>query len=130
MAASNFIPPPIRLVAIDLDGTLLNDSKEVTQRTAAALKCLPNSGVKVVIASARPPRSVAGFYRELGLDTWQINYNGALIWDPKERRAVFHQPLDAMLARQIINIARAQYPEVTVACEVLDRWLTDREEQP
>src|SRR4051812_32327278 len=59
---------PIKLVAIDLDGTLLNSSKQVSAQTVQALRCLPGSNVKVVIASARPPRSVRHIYRALGLD--------------------------------------------------------------
>ena len=72
--------PPISLVAIDLDGTLLNDSRQVSEQTAGALACLPSRGVKVVLASARPPRSVRHVYHSLKLDTLQINYNGAMIW--------------------------------------------------
>lgn len=116
----------IRLVAIDLDGTLLNDSKQVSDQTAEALCCLPARGIKVVIASARPPRSVRHVYQSLGLDTWQINYNGALIWDEPARKVVFHQPMDRMLVRRLIDRARSLFPEVLVSCEVQDRWLTDR----
>ena len=119
----------IRLVAIDLDGTLLNDSKLVSDQTAQALCGLPERGVKVVIASARPPRSVRHIYQSLKLDTWQINYNGALIWDEPNRRIVFHQPLSGELARQIIEQARRLFPGVLVSCEVQDRWLTDRLDQ-
>src|SRR5205823_5170478 len=81
---------PLRLVAIDLDGTLLDRDKKVSDQTVRALRCLPGAGVKVVIASARPPRSVRHIYAQLGLDTWQINYNGALIWDEPNRQTIFH----------------------------------------
>src|SRR6476469_243867 len=121
-------PTDIRLVAVDLDGTLLNDSKEVTQRTASALACLPAQGVRVVIASARPPRSVRALYRSLKLDTLQINYNGALIWDETNGRAFFHKPMDGELARAIIDRARERFDEVLVSCEILDRWCTDRDD--
>jgi len=117
---------PVRLVAVDLDGTLLNDSKKVSGRTVAALRCLPNAGVRVVIASARPPRSVRHVYTELGLDTWQINYNGALIWDEANRRPVYHRPMAGDVVRRIIDAVRDRYEEVLVGCEVLDRWCTDR----
>jgi hypothetical protein len=119
-------PPVIRLVAVELDGTLLNDSKQVSQQTAAALACLPSRGAKLVIASARPPRSVRHIYQGLGLATLQINYNGALIWDEPAARVVFHRPLDAALVRQIIDVARDHFEEVLVTCEVLDKWYTDR----
>ena len=120
---------PIRLVAIDLDGTLLNDSKRVSEQTAEALCCLPQRDVEVVIASARPPRSVRHVYQGLKLDTWQINYNGALIWDEPRRSVVFHRPLGGALVRRIVETARDLFDEVLVTCEVLDKWYTDRDDQ-
>jgi Cof subfamily protein (haloacid dehalogenase superfamily) len=120
---------PIRMVAIDLDGTLLNRSKQVSDQTVRALRCLPGSNVRVVIASARPPRSVRGFYRALGLDTLQINYNGALIWDEPAGRAVFHRPMDPFVVQRIVALARDLFDDVLVSCEILDRWFTDRHDQ-
>jgi Cof subfamily protein (haloacid dehalogenase superfamily) len=120
---------PIRLVAVDLDGTLLDDAKQVSDQTVEALGCLPAKGIRTVIASARPPRSVRHIYARLGLDTWTINYNGALIWDEPSRRAVYHQPMPSDIVRQIIDRARGQFNGVLVGCEVLDQWFTDREEQ-
>lgn len=119
---------PIRLVAIDLDGTLLNDSKQVTEQTAGALGCLPQRGVKVIIASARPPRSVRHVYMALGLDTWQINYNGALIWDEPSKRAIYHAPMACEIVWSVIERARGLYPECLISCEILDKWYTDRED--
>jgi 5-amino-6-(5-phospho-D-ribitylamino)uracil phosphatase len=119
-------PIDIRLVAIDLDGTLLNDSKQVSDQTVDALCGLPERGVRVVIASARPPRSVRHIYQSLKLDTWQINHNGAVIWDEVARRVVFHQPMDGDVVRRIIDHARSLFPEVLVSIETEDRWLTDR----
>src|SRR5256885_9813456 len=126
--ASRSSPPgPIKLVAIDLDGTLLDRSKKVSERAAAALKCLPGDGVKVVIASARPPRSVRQIYQELGLDTWKINYNGALIWDEPNGKGIYHQPMKGELVLEMIRMAREVYDGVLVSVEILDRWFTDRE---
>jgi Cof subfamily protein (haloacid dehalogenase superfamily) len=120
--------PAIRLVAIDLDGTLLNSEKLVSDQTVEALHCLPR-GVRVVIASARPPRSVRHIYQMLRLDTWQINYNGALIWDEPNCRPVFHRPMGAELVRRMVDRARDMFDEVLVSCEIMDRWFTDRADQ-
>jgi Cof subfamily protein (haloacid dehalogenase superfamily) len=119
----------IRMVAIDLDGTLLNDSKQVSPQTLDALRGVIERGVKVVIASARPPRSVRHIYNQLGLDTWQINYNGALIWDEPAKRVVFHRPMACDLVRRLIDSARAKFDSVLITCEILDRWYTDRFDQ-
>ena len=119
----------IRLVAIDLDGTLLDDSKQVSEQTAQALRCLPERGVKMVIASARPPRSVRHIHSLLGLDTISIHYNGALIWDERNQTVIDHTPMEGSLVSRIIHEARTWFPEVLVSCEILDRWYTDRFEE-
>lgn len=117
----------IQLIAIDLDGTLLNDSKQVTDQTVAALATAVAQGVKVVIASARPPRSVRAVYQRLKLDTWQINYNGAMIWDEPNQAVMFHLPMAGEIVLKLIRRARAMHEPLVVHCEILDRWHTDRE---
>lgn len=118
--------PVVKLIALDLDGTLLDSQKRISGRTVRALKSLEPLGVKVVIASARPPRSCRAIYKGLGLDTWQINYNGALVWDPGSSRSVFHWPMDGMLVHEQIRVGRQLVPGVQVAVEIVDRWYTDR----
>jgi len=119
----------IRLVAIDLDGTLLNDSKQISDQTLAALSCAVHRGARVVIASARPPRSVRHVYNQLRIDTWQINYNGALIWDEPAKRVIYHRPMSGDLVRRLIQTARSRFESVLVTCEILDRMHTDRFDQ-
>jgi len=118
----------IRLVAIDLDGTLLSSRKTITPKTHTAIKAAVKQGVKVVLATARPPRSVRAYYEALKLDTPTINYNGALIWDEVRRKAVEHVPLDVAVAKKVIAWGRKQYPELMVSVEILDKWYTDHYE--
>jgi len=117
---------PIRLVAIDIDGTLLDRSKRITPRTADAIAGCRRRGVRVVLASARPPRSVVDIYRRLDLETCTINYNGALVFDPHTREVLEHRPIDRDLADELIRFGRAFDREVLVSVERLDRWFTDR----
>ncbi len=116
----------IRLIAIDLDGTLLNDSKQVTDHTVASLALAAEKGVKVVIASARPPRSVRRIYQQLKLDTLQINYNGAMIWDEPNASVFYHLPMPGDVVLRLIRRARGMHGDLVVHCEILDRWYTDR----
>jgi len=117
---------PIELIAIDLDGTLLTDERRITPRCATAVAAARKRGIHIVLASARPPRSVRPCYDELQLDTPQINYNGALIQDPRTGRVLEHRPLDAKLTAAIIDFARSIDPHLAVSIEILDRWYTDR----
>lgn len=118
--------PSIQLIAADLDGTLLNDDKSISEPTVQAIQQLGKRGIRFVIASARPPRSVRHIYRQLGLDTLQVNYNGALIWDEPQRHAIEHFPLPGDLTLQMIRFARAMDSGILITCEILDRWHTDR----
>ncbi len=115
----------IRLIAVDVDGTLLRSDKQLTTRTAGAIRAAADAGVKVVLASARPPRSLRTIHQVLGLDTLQINYNGALIYEAARSRAVFHQPLALAHARRVIGVARRVDRRCMVSIEILDRWYTD-----
>ena len=116
----------IRLIALDLDGTLLNRQKRVSADCATAIAAAIEKGVKVVLASARPPRGVRAIYGSLKLDTLQINYNGALIWDEPGNRPVFHRPMPGRLVRHMIDLARDYADDAVIAAEILDRWYTDR----
>jgi 5-amino-6-(5-phospho-D-ribitylamino)uracil phosphatase len=117
----------IRLLALDLDGTLLTSTKTISPPTVEALRAATrDAGVRVVLASARPPRTVLPFYEQLGLDTPMINYNGALVYDPRSRRVVMHLPIPLKTAREIVRLARRLHRDVLVSAEILDRWYTDR----
>ena len=77
----------IKLVAIDLDGTLLNDSGKILPNSIQILKSIKKSGVKVVLNTGRPLVSVKPFLDELGLtdqeDQYVITFNGSIIENTK-----------------------------------------------
>ena len=77
MARSN-----IRVLALDLDGTLTNDEKIVTPRTRAALDAAAAQGATIVLASGRPTAGILPLAKELGLDKkggCVLAYNGGLV---------------------------------------------------
>lgn len=118
--------PPVSLIALDLDGTLLTSRKTITTRTHKALAAAASRGIHIVFATARPPRSVRAYYHALGIRTPQINYNGALIWDESSRQTLAHTPLAAAHARRAIAFARDAFPELCCSVEVMDKLYTDR----
>ena len=68
------------LIALDMDGTLLNKSHVISKTTSDYFKQLEKDGHIIVIASGRPVRGIMNFYKELELDTPIICYNGAYIY--------------------------------------------------
>lgn len=72
----------IKLIAIDLDGTLLNDQKKISQQNIDTLKKAKAQGVKIVICTGRPLVSIHGFIETLGLNEvgdYSITFNGGLV---------------------------------------------------
>ncbi len=72
---------PIRLVALDLDGTLLNREGHVTPRTRAALQAAVDKGVYIVPATGRPLASLPPLVAQLPGIRYVITTNGAAVWD-------------------------------------------------
>ncbi|MEX0776533.1 MAG: Cof-type HAD-IIB family hydrolase [Phycisphaeraceae bacterium] len=114
------------MVAIDVDGTLLRSDKRLSRRNIEAIARAVEQGVRIVLATARPPRSMRELYDILQPDPLQINYNGALIFDRASRANLYHRPLSLDMTRQVVEFARQLDPEVIVSLEVLDKWYTDR----
>ena len=116
---------PFDMVAVDLDGTLLRDDKQVTVRTVKTIQKAIKHGVKVVIATARPPRGMRHIAEALKIDTYWVTYNGAMIFDPKINKHIHHQPLPSALAKKIVKAARKADKDCVISLEILDKWYTD-----
>ena len=71
-----------KLIALDMDGTLLNSQKELTSRVRSAITSAKEQGIKVVLASGRPFEGMLPTLKELGLDgkdDYALTYNASLI---------------------------------------------------
>lgn len=111
----------IGLVALDMDGTLLNFREAITARVHRALRAAIGHGVQIVLATARPPRAVRFYHQSLGLKTPIISQNGALVWDEKNRRPIHHLSIQADLAKKVIGFARKMFPNLLACVEIIDK---------
>ena len=85
-----------RLLFLDLDGTLLNDAKEITDGNRQALERTLQRGHGVIIATGRPLKSALEQARRLGVDKpgcYTIAYNGAVVYDWAKQDKVFSRAL-------------------------------------
>lgn len=73
------------LFALDMDGTLLNDKKNISFKTKRYLRKLNKQGHIIVLASGRPSRALYRYYNELKLSSPLICYNGAYTFLPKDK---------------------------------------------
>lgn len=80
----------IKLIAIDIDGTLLNNDRKITPAVYKALKDAEKQGVRIVLCTGRPLTGVQDLLKELDLFTdndFVITYNGSLVQKPKTKRS-------------------------------------------
>jgi Cof subfamily protein (haloacid dehalogenase superfamily) len=108
----------IRLVASDLDGTLLLPDETVSERTRAALAAARRAGITVVLVSGRQPRSLGPIAERIGVGGIAICANGALVWDLDTGTMVDSTPLAAELATRLVHALREAVPGVLFAVEL------------
>lgn len=93
----------IKLVATDMDDTLLDAHSRVSPENRAKIQAAGEAGIKVVLASGRMYGSIVQYAEELGLDTPVIAYNGAMIRYPGKQLSLFHEPVDIETARDLVE---------------------------
>lgn len=103
-------PGPFRLIALDLDGTLLDDRGEVSPEDREALRRFAQAGGIVVLASGRMTDNIRPFCDSLGLDGPTIGYNGALAREARSEggRAIMESALPARYADELIDYTRRE----------------------
>lgn len=108
------------LIALDLDGTLLNDKKVISEKTLATLKQAESEGHQIMIATGRPYRSSAPFYKQLGLKTPIVNFNGAFVHHPTDRSwKTVHETIDLSVVRDVVD-AMQDFNFKNIVAEVMD----------
>lgn len=107
----------IRLIATDLDGTLLRTGGTLSVYSREVLQRIQAKGVGLVLVTGRPVRLVRELAHSLALDGVVICGNGAVAYDAREDRILEHFPLSAEVTREVIVRLRASFPDVGFAIE-------------
>jgi len=93
---------PIKMVALDLDGTLLTDDLTIEPEVKEAIKRVQERGILVTLATGRMFRSARPFARELGLKGPLVVYNGAQVREAETGELLFERPLPLAIACPLI----------------------------
>jgi len=95
----------IKLIASDLDGTLLDSSGKIPERNRDAVFAARERGVRFTISTGRMFHSARRFAAQLGIEIPMICYNGAMLCSP-EGEVFSHDTLDLAIARELLAIFR------------------------
>ncbi|MDX3076417.1 HAD family hydrolase [Streptomyces sp. NPDC088354] len=123
------VPVP-RLIATDLDGTLLRDDKTVSDRTIAALADAEAAGVEVFFVTGRPARWMHVVAEHTAGHGMAICANGAAVYDLHRGRLLAAYPLDARDALSVVTALRTTVPGTTFAVELTGGFAYEPEYPP
>lgn len=118
-----------RLVALDLDGTLLDSQLQIRSGTINALNLVRAQGVQVMIVTGRHHVTAYPYWHELGLELPAICCNGAYVYDYAARQPLARDPLTRDEARSLLALVRKHairamvYDKEFMAYENLDTHL-------
>ncbi|MEH1012703.1 HAD family hydrolase [Micromonospora sp. CPCC 206060] len=113
-------PPIPRLVATDLDGTLLRSDRTVSPYTAEVLGRITAAGTPVVLVTGRPVRWLKLVYDQLAEPVPAVCANGAVVYDPLTDTVLRADPLSPALLAEVARRLRAAVPGVCLAVEITD----------
>ncbi len=98
-----------KLIAIDMDGTLLKEDKTISNKTKEAIKMATDKGVKVVLGSGRPIVGLEPYLKELGLDTkddYVMSFNGSLVQNSKTKEIIFESALKGKDLKSLYKLSK------------------------
>ncbi|MBV8142603.1 MAG: HAD family phosphatase [Verrucomicrobia bacterium] len=114
----------ISIVLADVDGTLVDSKKRLTERAKRAIQKLEEAGIKFAVTSGRPPRGMKMIAEETNLSTPIAAFNGGMIVEAKTLKVLSQQTLDAETAQAVIKRIGAFNLDVWVYAGV-DWYLRD-----
>ena len=98
-----------KLILLDLDGTALNDRKELTEGNRRAIEEALSFGHRVIVTTGRPLRSAKKQAERYALDgpgSLIVAYNGGIIYDPTEKKILYQSRISADTVRRVFRKAR------------------------
>lgn len=108
----------IKIIVLDLDGTLLNSQSKISDKTKETLINLQENGYHLVLASGRPTPSVVGVAKELRMDEFDsyiLTFNGAHVMNYKTKEVIYEQPLSVDSAKAVLGHLE-QFEVVPMIC--------------
>jgi Cof subfamily protein (haloacid dehalogenase superfamily) len=106
-----------RLVASDLDGTLVRSDGSISARTRDVLARVEEAGALFVMVTGRPPRWMAPVAEQTGHRGLAVCANGALVYDLHRERVVRDERIDGSAALQVVQALRDEVPGIAFAVE-------------
>ncbi|GIP27641.1 putative phosphatase YxeH [Paenibacillus sp. J23TS9] len=97
-----------KLIALDVDGTLLNDNHELSEQTKKTIQEVSRSGAEIVLCTGRGPQNSIPFMEEIGLTGYVISHNGAVTVDVVTKEVVHQYAMNTQAMLPYMDYFREQ----------------------
>ena len=115
----------LKLIATDLDGTVLGPDFRFRPRTLEAFRAAREAGVQIVFVTGRPHRWLTPLREQVEYDSVAICSNGAVVYDVAAQRPLEAFPIPRQVLPPLIARLRARFPRAVFAAETLGQILVD-----
>lgn len=98
-----------KLIALDMDGTLLNENKKISNANLEAIKFARKKGIKVVLATGRPTKGIEKYLKELNLiddNEYAVSYNGAVVQEVKSGKIIAQNVMTIDDLKLLYNLSK------------------------
>ncbi len=93
----------IKAVFIDIDETLTNSKREVTEKTLDQIKRCIEKGILIILTSGRARKDAINYQKQIGASPYIISSNGAPCYDELEEKEIFIEPIKKQVANQLLE---------------------------
>lgn len=117
--------PPIRLIASDIDGTILDRAGRISPRVVEMLHAAGDAGIALVFVTGRPIRWLTPIEERIGHTGMVICSNGSVLYDMRRRRTVSTQTIPAGVAGDVADVLATEFPGIAFGLEALEGYRVD-----
>lgn len=110
-----------KVLFLDIDGTLLDDQKKISNENKSAIDLMLQKGHKVIINTGRPLYGVTGIIKELSLERegcYVLAFNGGLLYEPLTKKILFK----STLSPELIKMVSSEAIKEKIHIHMFDEW--------
>lgn len=96
----------IQAVFIDIDDTVMNSQREITENTKKVIKECEKEGIKIILTSGRSRLDTLKYQKEIGASPYIISSNGADAWDVEEEKEIYSEPISKQVVIKLLEYAK------------------------
>ena len=97
------MPQPYKMIAVDMDGTLLQSDKTIHQDSITDIQAVVEKGIQIVYCTGRALLELQSYVEILPMVRYAVCYSGAIVYDYKENRCIFRTEIEQEYIEKIVE---------------------------